>query len=88
MSAGTPTTAVRYDPCDVDIDNDNDPYPTWRRPRDESPLYRNDDLDFYAVSRWDDVKRAARPGHLPVRTRDSAREALDASTERPARLTR
>ena len=26
-------TAVHYDPYDVDIDND--PYPTWRRLRDE-----------------------------------------------------
>jgi hypothetical protein len=26
--------------------------------RDEHPLYRNDALDFYALSRWDDVKAA------------------------------
>ena len=49
-------TAVRYDPYDVDIDDD--PYPTWQRLRDEAPLYRNDALDFYALSRWDDVKPA------------------------------
>ena len=52
----TPTAAVRYDPYDVDIDDD--PYPTWRRLREESPMYRNDELDFYALSRWDDVKPA------------------------------
>ena len=52
----TPVAAVHYDPYDVEIDDD--PYPTWRRLRDESPLYRNDELGFYAISRWDDVKPA------------------------------
>jgi cytochrome P450 len=47
---------VHYDPYDVDIDDD--PYPTWTRLRDEAPLYRNDDHDFYALSRWDDVRPA------------------------------
>ena len=47
---------VHYDPYDTDIDDD--PYPTWRRLRDECPLYRNDELDFYALSRWDDVRPA------------------------------
>jgi cytochrome P450 len=52
----TSPTAVHYDPYDVDIDDD--PYPTWARLRDEVPLYRNETLDFYALSRWDDVKPA------------------------------
>lgn len=56
MSTRTPAAAVHYDPYNVEIDND--PYPTWRRLRDEAPLYRNDELDFYALSRWDDVKPA------------------------------
>ena len=51
-------TTVRYDPYDVDIDRD--PYPTWRRLRDEAPLYRNEEHDFWALSRWDDVKPATR----------------------------
>jgi cytochrome P450 len=45
-----------YDPYDTAIDRD--PYPVWARMRDEHPLYRNDALDFYALSRWDDVKAA------------------------------
>ena len=56
MTPTTPAAAVHYDPYDVDIDDD--PYPTWRRLRDEAPLYRNEALDFYALSRWDDVKPA------------------------------
>jgi cytochrome P450 len=37
---------------------DDDPYPAWTGLRDESPLYRNEDLAFYALSRWDDVRPA------------------------------
>jgi cytochrome P450 len=47
-----------YDPFDFEIDAD--PYPTWRRLRDEAPLYRNDRYDFYALSRFDDVAAALR----------------------------
>ncbi len=45
-----------YDPFDFEIDAD--PYPTWKRLRDEAPLYRNDRYDFYALSRFDDVAQA------------------------------
>ena len=31
------------------------PYAMYRRLRDEAPLYRNDEHDYYAVSRFDDV---------------------------------
>ena len=33
------------------------PYPILRRLREEAPLYRNDEHDFYAVSRFNDVER-------------------------------
>ena len=56
MAPSTPVEAVRYDPYDIDIDND--PYPTWTRLRDEAPLYRNDEHGFWAISRWDDVRPA------------------------------
>ncbi len=55
MAPTTPAAAVHDDPYD---DIDDDPYPTWRRLIDESPLYWNGELDFYALSRWDDVKPA------------------------------
>ncbi|MED5813710.1 cytochrome P450 [Mycolicibacterium sp. 050232] len=44
-----------YDPFDNDIDDD--PYPVWKRMRDEAPLYYNEKYNFYALSRWDDVAR-------------------------------
>lgn len=45
-----------YDPWDVEIDLD--PYPVYRRLRDEAPLYYNERHDFWAVSRYADVERA------------------------------
>lgn len=42
-----------YDGTDYEIARD--PYPVFRRLRDEAPLYFNDKVGFYAVSRYDDV---------------------------------
>ena len=36
----------------------SDPFPIYRRLRDEFPLYRNDERDFYALTRYDDVVAA------------------------------
>lgn len=47
-----------YDPWAVDIDID--PYPTYRRLRDEQPLYYNEKHDFWGVSRYTDVDAALR----------------------------
>ena len=47
---------IYYDPYDFEIDAD--PYPIWRRMRDEAPLYRNDAYDFWALSRYADVASA------------------------------
>ncbi len=44
---------INYDPYDFEIDSD--PHPIWRRMRDEAPLYRNEEYDFWALSRFDDV---------------------------------
>ena len=49
------TATLRYDPYDPAIYHD--PYPVYRRLRDEAPLYYNDEYDFYAVSRFSDIER-------------------------------
>jgi len=54
MSVTSPSD-LYYDPYDVDIDAD--PYPVYRRLREEAPLYYNERYDFFAVSRADDVER-------------------------------
>ena len=46
-----------YDPYSYAIDDD--PHPVWRRLRDEAPLYYNEKLDFYALSRYVDVRDAS-----------------------------
>src|ERR1700742_4228391 len=46
-----------YDPYDFEIDTD--PYPIWKRLRDEQPLYWNERYSFYALSRFDDVERCS-----------------------------
>src|SRR4029079_7621729 len=47
---------VYYDPYDLAINTN--PYPVFRRMREEAPLYYNEPYDFYAISRADDVERA------------------------------
>jgi cytochrome P450 len=46
------------DPYDYDFHED--PYPYYRRLRDEAPVYRNDELNFWALSRHGDVVRGFR----------------------------
>jgi cytochrome P450 len=50
-------TGIYYDPYDFEIDSD--PYPVWKRMRDEAPLYYNERYDFYALSRFADVDEAS-----------------------------
>ena len=52
---GTSAVEVYYDPYDFAIDDD--PYPTWKRLRDEVPVYYNEKYNFYALSRYEDVAR-------------------------------
>jgi cytochrome P450 len=47
---------LKYDPYDVMINAD--PYPVWRRLREEAPLYFNEEHNFYALSRHHDVEQA------------------------------
>jgi cytochrome P450 len=39
-------------------DTQTNPYPVYRWMRDESPVYHHSDLNFYALSRFDDVMKA------------------------------
>ncbi len=51
-------TQLAYDPYDVEIDVD--PYPTYRRLRDEAPVYYNEKFDFWGLSRFADVESGLR----------------------------
>ncbi|HTI74467.1 MAG TPA: cytochrome P450 [Mycobacterium sp.] len=50
--------ALVFDPYDYDFHED--PYPYYQRLRDEAPLYRNDELGFWALSRHSDVLQGFR----------------------------
>src|SRR5262245_51423471 len=50
------TAPLVYDPYAYEIHED--PYPTYKRLRDEAPVYYNPQLDFYALSRFHDVWNA------------------------------
>ena len=49
-------TDVYYDPYDVNINAD--PYPTYKRLREEAPIYHNKEYDFWVLSRHEDVEKA------------------------------
>jgi cytochrome P450 len=60
-------TELYWDPYDTDIEVN--PYATWRRMRDEAPVYRNEKHDFCALTRFADVEAA----HRDPQTFSSAR---------------
>lgn len=73
---------IYYDPYNQDIWKD--PYATFRRMRTEAPLYYNEELDFYAVTRYEDVAA----GLMDATTFSSARgnilEMVKADIEVPS----
>ena len=78
----TQTSAdLYYDPYDYDIDAD--PYPLWKRMRDEAPLYYNDRYDFYAITRFDDVEKALVDWKSFISGKGSVLEMIKAGIEMP-----
>lgn len=69
-AAGSAGADIYWDPFDEDIDTS--PYETWRRMRDEAPVYRNDKYDFWAYSRYQDVEAA----HIDHATYSSAHRTV------------
>ena len=53
-----PTSDVLLDPYDYDFHED--PYPYYKRLRDDAPLYRNEEIGFWALSRHQDVREGFR----------------------------
>ncbi|HZU78326.1 MAG TPA: cytochrome P450, partial [Acidimicrobiales bacterium] len=70
-----------YDPYDVGIIAD--PYPVYRRMREESPLYYNDVHDFYAVTRWADVERTLLDNAAFISGKGGILELIRAGIELP-----
>ncbi len=75
---------IYYDPYDFDIDAD--PYPMWKRMRDEAPLYYNEQYDFFALSRFADVEPALIDWQTYRSGRGSILELIRADFEVPSGL--
>jgi cytochrome P450 len=72
---------VYYDPYDFEIDSD--PYPIWKRLRDERPCYYNERYGFYAVSRFEDVERCFVDWKTYISGRGSVIEIIKSGMEMP-----
>ena len=70
-----------YDPYDIGINAD--PYPVFKRLREEAPLYYNDQHDFFAVSRYDDVERGFRDRETFISGRGGILELIKSGIEMP-----
>lgn len=73
--------AVYYDPYLREIANQ--PYPVYRRLRDEAPLYYNDKYDFYAVSHYDDVRKGFQDHKTFISGRGGILELIKQNVQMP-----
>jgi cytochrome P450 len=71
-----------WDPFDPEIDTD--PYETWRRLRDEAPLYWNDRYEFWALSRHEDVNAAHRDPKTFLSGRGTVLELMGSELDQQA----
>jgi cytochrome P450 len=81
MIESTSERELYYDPYDFDIDAD--PYPLWKRIRDEAPLYYNGKHDFFALSRFEDVKECSADWKTYISGRGSVLELIKSGMEIP-----
>jgi len=74
-------TGVYFDPYDVDINAD--PYPIYRRLREEAPIYHNERYDFWVLSRHADVQQGLLNWETFSSTRSDILDVIKADIELP-----
>jgi cytochrome P450 len=72
---------VYYDQYSVEINTD--PYPVYRRLREEVPIYYNDTHDFFAVSRFEDVEKGLLDAQTYISGKGAILEIIKADIEIP-----
>src|SRR5579885_470702 len=77
----TSASPLYWDPYDVGIAAN--PYPVFRRLREEQPLYYNGKHDFYALSRFEDVEHALRDHAAYISGRGVILEVIKANLPVP-----
>lgn len=70
---------LEFDPYSYEIHED--PYPVYRRLRDEAPAYYNEARGFWALSRYDDVRAATNDWRTFTSSRGITLEPLRKGTE-------
>jgi cytochrome P450 len=70
-----------YDPYSVELNMD--PYSVFARLREEAPLYYNEQHDFYALSRFDDVNKAVIDHETFISGRGALLEIIKSGMEIP-----
>ena len=70
-----------YDPYSVELNMD--PYAVFARLREEAPLYYNEQQDFYALSRFDDVNKAVIDHETFISGRGALLEIIKSGMEIP-----
>jgi cytochrome P450 len=71
-----------FDPYRVEIRQD--PYPTYKRLRNEAPLYYNEEYDFYAVSRFEDCEKGLVDRDTYISGRGDILEIIKSNTRFPS----
>ena len=74
-------TALAYSPYAYEMHQD--PYPTYARLREEAPLYRNEELGFWALSRHADVEKGLVDWQTFSNTRSDILDIIRAGVELP-----
>jgi cytochrome P450 len=77
----TSSSDVYYDTYDVSINAD--PYPVYRRLREEAPVYYNDTHDFFAVSQFADVEKGLLDAQTYISGKGGIIELIKADIEMP-----
>ncbi len=72
---------ISYDPYTAI--NNMDPYPLYKRMRDEAPLYYNEEYDFYAVTRYEDCEKGLVDAKRYISGRGGILELIRANIELP-----
>lgn len=79
--AADASQAVHWDPYNANYFKD--PYPIFKQLREHAPLYRNDEQDFYAISRYVDVEAALKNTDTFSSARGNILEIVKANAELP-----
>jgi len=65
-----------WDPIDPALRDD--PYPLWKRLRDEAPVYHNDKYDFWTLSRFHDIEAAHKDAETYINAHTTTLEMMTA----------